>query len=41
MENSEIKKIENNKILFFLGAGASVPAGVPDTENFIYGKDGF
>jgi hypothetical protein len=41
MENSEIKKIENNEILFFLGAGASVRAEVPDTMGFIYGKEGF
>ena len=41
MENSEIKKIENNKILFFLGAGASVPADVPDTVSFVYGDEGF
>ncbi len=39
MENREIEKVENNKILFFLGAGASVTAGVPDTESFIYGMN--
>jgi hypothetical protein len=27
------------KTCFFLGAGASVPAGVPDTREFVYGKD--
>lgn len=37
MENKEIKTVEDNTILFFLGAGASVPADVPDTGGFIYG----
>ncbi len=41
MENREIKNAESNKIIFFLGAGASVAAEVPDTENFIYGDEGF
>jgi hypothetical protein len=41
MENREIKTVEDNKIVFFLGAGASVPADVPDTMGFIYEKEGF
>ncbi|MGB2841819.1 MAG: SIR2 family protein [Halobacteriota archaeon] len=41
MEEKETAKLENNKIIFFLGAGASVTARVPDTESFIYGNDGF
>lgn len=41
MEEKETAKLENNRILFFLGAGASVTAGVPDTESFIYGNEGF
>ena len=41
MEEKETAKLENNRIIFFLGAGASVTAGVPDTESFIYGDEGF
>ncbi len=29
---------ENHELIFLLGAGASVEAGVPDTRKFIYGK---
>ena len=41
MEEKETPKIENDRIIFFLGAGASVTAGVPDTESFVYGDKGF
>ena len=35
------QKKESAKNIFFLGAGASVPADVPDTREFIYGAEGF
>lgn len=38
--NGEEQKKESETI-FFLGAGVSVPAGVPDTKQFIYGEQGF
>ena len=41
MEDKETNDVENNEIIFFLGAGASVAAGVPDTERFISGNEGF
>jgi len=41
MEKTEINDIGNGEIIFFLGAGASVAAGVPDTEQFIFGNKGF
>jgi len=41
MEDKETNDVENNGIIFFLGAGASVTAGVPDTESFISGNEGF
>lgn len=28
-----------NELVFFLGAGASIEAGIPDTHKFIYGKE--
>ncbi len=34
MEEKETAKLENNKIIFFLGAGASVPADVPQIVDF-------
>ncbi|MBU7045386.1 MAG: SIR2 family protein [Theionarchaea archaeon] len=41
MNNEGKKKGESEEIIFFLGAGASVPANVPDTREFIYGAEGF
>jgi hypothetical protein len=41
MEDEETNDVENKEIIFFLGAGASVTAGVPDTESFVYGDEGF
>jgi len=41
MEDEETNDVENKGIIFFLGAGASVTAGVPDTESFISGNEGF
>lgn len=39
MNDKEKKNAKSAKtIIFLLGAGASVPAGVPDTRKFIYGK---
>ncbi len=32
---------KNNGIIFLFGAGASVEAEVPDTREFIFGKEGF
>ncbi len=32
------EKENQNEVVFFLGAGASKEAGVPDTVSFIYGK---
>jgi hypothetical protein len=38
MNTENTQKERLREIIFFLGAGASVPAGVPDTRSFIYGK---
>jgi NAD-dependent SIR2 family protein deacetylase len=32
------ENINQNDVIFFLGAGASIEAGVPDTTKFIYGQ---
>lgn len=32
------EKENQNEVVFFLGAGASIEAGIPDTHKFIYGK---
>ena len=39
--NEEEQELKPTEIIFFLGAGASVPADVPDTRKFIYGQGGF
>jgi hypothetical protein len=33
------EKENQNEVVFFLGAGASIEAGIPDTHKFIYGKE--
>lgn len=33
------EKENQNELVFFLGAGASIEAGIPDTHKFIYGKE--
>lgn len=38
MNEKEKLNEKPKEIIFFLGAGASVPASVPDTRKFIYGK---
>ena len=35
MEDEKTKRINNNEVIFFLGAGASVKAGVPVTRKFV------
>ena len=41
MNDKETNDAENKRIIFFLGAGASAVAEVPDTLSFIYGEEGF
>lgn len=33
------EKKNQNEVVFFFGAGASIEAGIPDTHKFIYGKE--
>ena len=35
MEDEKTKITDNNEVIFFLGAGASVKAGVPVTREFV------